>query len=304
MSSSLNDAITQMQQQLDTLVVQISQLQTAKPVDKDVDDFKDEQLTPHIAPMDYTPSEAEAEFYPPIRPSDPLSFFRTDLSDEKFWNDFRGVPKNTAMGYEPPKIPPIIQCSSSVKAQDTQLRNLQKRVAHLTRPVDLFIHQILSLQDNENLDEDTAELCTSFATFIRDHLAALAGRINAVRVENLKASHGIVHKHEEQPLVDPKQYQDEIKVNRALTEAFKPREFSGNQYRNSDNQRHPYRQAHWSKASREQHYRRHDDISGNGRGFRQDENKRYGNTQHRGRSKSRSSQYRKRKGSEEGSRSS
>lgn len=116
------------------------------------------------------------------------------------------------MGYEPSKVPSIIQNSHSARAHDAQLRALQKRIAHLIRPIDLFLHQVWSLEDREFLDtEEMVELCSNFGTFLRDYLAAVAGRINTVRMDNLRATQGASYKADLLQIVDLKQFQEDIK---------------------------------------------------------------------------------------------
>ncbi|KAI1308937.1 hypothetical protein EDD11_004146 [Mortierella claussenii] len=155
-----------------------------------------------------------------IRPPVSLSFFKSDIPNDEIWEQFLAYPKNSAMGYEPPKLPSIIQCSKAGKSHDTQLRTIQKRIAHLTRPVDLFLHQIWSLEGKDNDDaEEMAELCTSFAILIRDQLGAVAGRINTMRMDNLRASQGATFKSDALDLVDPLKLQEEIKSIKAAKSA-------------------------------------------------------------------------------------
>ncbi|KAI1279269.1 hypothetical protein EDD11_001545, partial [Mortierella claussenii] len=56
-----------------------------------------------------------------------------------------------------------------------------------------------------------AELCTNFAILIRDQLGAVAGRINTMRMDNLRASQGAAFKSDVLDLVDPQKLQEEIK---------------------------------------------------------------------------------------------
>ncbi|KAF9899827.1 hypothetical protein EC991_008248 [Linnemannia zychae] len=182
MSTSTNDTVIQLQEQIARMNEQIARLQYAN------DNDKDPQILQQITATFFHPSEAEANRYPAIRPSDPFFLFTKDITDDEFWEEFRGIPKNASMGYEPPKVPTIIQNSNSAKAHDIQLRALQKRIVHLTRPIDLFLHQIWSLEGRESLDtEEMVELCSSFGIFLRDHLAGVSGRINTMRMDNHRA---------------------------------------------------------------------------------------------------------------------
>ncbi|KAF9938370.1 hypothetical protein BGZ67_000211 [Mortierella alpina] len=179
MSTTTEDAIQLFQEQIARLGDQIACLQHATNVDQDP------QIQRRVAATTYYPSNKEAKRYPAIRPSDPLFLFNNDLTDEEFWDQLRGIPKNDAVGYEPPKVPGIIHRSASEKNYDNQLRVLQERIAHLTRPVDLFLRQAWTMEDKKSVDvEDIVEWCTAFGILMRDNLAGFAGRINAMRLAN------------------------------------------------------------------------------------------------------------------------
>ncbi|KAF9943464.1 hypothetical protein BGZ72_004007, partial [Mortierella alpina] len=97
MNTSTNDTIQLLQEQIALMGDQIARLQQATNVDRDP------QIQGQVAATTYFPSDKEAEKYPAIRPSDPLFLFKKDLTDEEFWEQLRKVPKNDAVGYEPPK---------------------------------------------------------------------------------------------------------------------------------------------------------------------------------------------------------
>ncbi|KAI8363308.1 hypothetical protein B0O80DRAFT_492466 [Mortierella sp. GBAus27b] len=231
---------------------------------------------------------------------------------------FRRCPKN-ARGYEPSKVPSVIHLSAAQKAHDQQLRGVQKRLVHLTRPVDLFVHQICSMEGSGPLDsEDVVELCTAFANLmheqlvrigqaeegengagewrgqtdfkhvvvvslvaispfyaaiagvpamlviclassslhdamnpkslacglsmvnprvrgrVRDTAAAAAGRINAIRMNNLRSAQGANYKPDNLDIVEPSKLQEEIKSIQAITNAFNPRQPQYHQQRNGN----------------------------------------------------------------------
>ncbi|KAF9192276.1 hypothetical protein BGZ51_005845 [Haplosporangium sp. Z 767] len=105
--------------------------------------------------------------------------FKNDVTDEEYLEQFRAYPKNHAMGYDPPKVPSIIHRSTEQKAHNNQLYKIQQRITHLTRPVDLFLHQVWSLEDREQLNaEEMVELCSTFAILIRKQLAGRVGTVN------------------------------------------------------------------------------------------------------------------------------
>ncbi|KAF9369010.1 hypothetical protein CPB97_004003, partial [Podila verticillata] len=140
------------------------------------------------------------------------------------------------MGYEPPRVPPIIQNSAMDKIHDLQLRALQKRIAHLTCPVNLFLHQVWSLEDREKLNaKEMVELCLTFAIFLWNNLMGVAGRINTMHKDNLRMAQGASYKDDSLQLVDPKQFQEEIKSIKMLTNAYKPCQTNRTQQKQSDN---------------------------------------------------------------------
>ncbi|KAF9176191.1 hypothetical protein BGZ50_001462, partial [Haplosporangium sp. Z 11] len=65
----------------------------------------------------------------------------------------------------------------------------------------------------------------------------VAGRINTMRMDNLRATQGATFKDDPLHLVDPKQFQEEVKSLKALASAFKPRQTNGNQQKQTENRR-------------------------------------------------------------------
>ncbi|KAI8603746.1 hypothetical protein EDD21DRAFT_15569 [Dissophora ornata] len=213
-SSQDTNTIAALQEQVANMAHQLSLLQCSGDSVKKSDPQLKEQTPIRI----YHPSPKEAERYPPIKPSDPLAFFQNDTPDDEFWEQLRRYPKNSAMGYEPPKIPGVIQLSVSQKAHDQQLRNVQKRLVDLTRPIDFFLHQVWSMEGSGPMDaDDVVELCSTFAILMREQLAATAGRVNTMRIDNLRSSQGTLD------IVDLNKFREQIKSTRAIIDSFKPR---------------------------------------------------------------------------------
>ncbi|KAG0366202.1 hypothetical protein BGZ54_005678 [Gamsiella multidivaricata] len=191
LSMSAANSIDALREQLAQMTEQLARLQERNTTDRDP------QIKNQRPSTVFYPSEAEARRYPPIKPNDPFFLFKHNISDEELWELFRAYPKNHAVGYEPPKIPNGMHSSSAQKAHDTQLRMIQKRIAHLTRSVDLFLHKIWPLEGKEHLDaEEMVELCSTFAILIRDQLAAVGGRITAMRMDNLRPTQGASFKQD------------------------------------------------------------------------------------------------------------
>jgi hypothetical protein len=210
MSNSNADAITALQAQIATMALKLEDLQREQPI-------IDPQLHTPPSVQIFTPSDEEQSRYPPIKPSDPNSFFTQDIPDEEFWEQLRRYPKNSAMGYEPPKIPAVIQLSTSAKNHDNHLKAIQKRLVNITRPIDLFLHQIWSMENQDSLDaEEVVKLCSNFATLIRDQIAATSGKVNSIRLESLRSSRGVNYKQDGLDIVDPSKFQEEIKSTRSL----------------------------------------------------------------------------------------
>jgi len=282
MSTSTNDTLSQLREQIAQMAEQLTRLQNTSTTDKDP------QIQDNVPATTFYPSEAEISRYPALKPSGLLSLFQEDITDDEFWIQFRSIPKTDAVGYEPPRVPPIIQNSATDKIHDLQLRALQKRIAHLTRPVDLFLHQVWSLEDREKLDaEEMVELCSTFAIFLRNNLMGVAGRINTMRKDNLRTAQGASYKDDSLQLVDPKQFQEEVKSIKMLTNAYKPRQTNGTQQKQSNNKRGNQQGYFQNKNQRESKYKRRDDNNDRRPSFHQDRSKRRGNSQQRGRSSSR-----------------
>ncbi|KAF9964012.1 hypothetical protein BGZ73_002081 [Actinomortierella ambigua] len=125
------------------------------------------------------------------------------------------------MGYEPAKVPAVIPLSSSQRAHDTQLRAVPKRLVHITRPVDLFLHQLWTLERSGSIDPDVLELGTAFAELIRDQLSATASKVNAMRIENVRNSQGAGAKSDNLDLVEPGHLQDDVKSAQSLARTLK-----------------------------------------------------------------------------------
>src|ERR1700678_1130752 len=110
MSTSSNDSIDALREQMAQMAEQLARLQRPD------NDNNDPQIKDQRPITVFYPSEAEARRYPAITPEDPLFLFKHDIPDEEIMEQFRDYPKNHAVGYEPPKIPSIIHCSPSQKA--------------------------------------------------------------------------------------------------------------------------------------------------------------------------------------------
>jgi hypothetical protein len=278
-SMNTDETIQLLQEQIARMGDQIARLQHATHVDQDP------QIQGQVAATTYFPSDREADRYPAIRPSDPLFLFKKDLTDEEFWEQLRKIPKNNAVGYEPPKVPAIIHNSTAEKNHDTQLRALQKRIAHLTRPVDLFLHQAWSMEGKESVDvEEMVEWCTTFGILMRDNLAAVAGRINTMRLDNLRATQGTTYKDDALHLVDPKQFQEEVKSYKALANAFKPRQSSSYQ---KDTKFNSDKRSTQRDSTPRDNFKHRDSNNDRRSSFRRERSKRRGDSRQRGRSRSR-----------------
>jgi len=299
-STPSNHDITLLRQEIANIIRQ-ELAATRRPADNDNE--SDPQIRVQTPFTEYSPSEDEARRYPAIRPSDPLSFFKTEINDADFKEALRPFPKNRSMGYKAPKIPSVIyaQSSGTAKAQDSQLRSVQERLAELTRPTHMFLHQMWSLQNRDDLDpEELLELSTEFAMFMCDQLAGLAGKINKTRLDNLRTSQGAAHQDDSLDIVDPHKFQEEIKSIRALTKAFQPRQkvLDGRRDRkggdshgnNSHGNRHG-NNGNWRDSDnynrRSRSRSRRDNDNNNRSSFHRGSRNQRGNSQHRGRSSSR-----------------
>ncbi|KAG0073846.1 hypothetical protein BGZ93_004680, partial [Podila epicladia] len=131
----------------------------------------------------------------------------------------RRYPKNTRVSYDPPALPSVVQCSSSFKTHDGQLARIQGDIAHLTRPIDQLLHQILSAGD---VPEESEVLFVNFANHMREQLELLASKITTVRMDNLRKDKGLPASDTANLLIDPQTFNEEIRTAKALSAAFAP----------------------------------------------------------------------------------
>lgn len=180
---------------------------------------RDEQVAPPVVTELYTPSDKERERCPGIWPEDPRVFFRRTVSADDWNNLLRRYPKNTRVSYDPPALPSVVQCSTTFKAHDGQLARIQGDIAHLTRPIDQLLHQVLSAGD---VPEESEELFVNFANHMREQLELLASKITTVRMDNLRKDKGLPASDTANLLIDPQSFNDEIKAAKSLSAAFAP----------------------------------------------------------------------------------
>ncbi|KAF9584256.1 hypothetical protein BGW38_007045 [Lunasporangiospora selenospora] len=188
-----DDAIAALQHQLAAMAKKLAKLT------QDSTHNKDPQIKDPIQVRTFNPSEEERDRYPPIWPSDPDSFYRNEITDDNFWEQFRPYPKNSKMQYEPPKTTSTVKLNSFQKSHESNLRSIQKRLVNLTRPIDLFLHQIWSMEERDSINaEDMVEICSNLATLMRDHLAGTAGKVQSMRLEVIRQSKGTTYKRHHQ----------------------------------------------------------------------------------------------------------
>lgn len=229
----------------------------------------DQQVVPPVVTELYTPSAEERDRYPALWTDTPQDFFHGGRPADEWNNALRPYPKNTRALYDPPTLPPVLQCTPAFRTHDNQLAKIQQDLAHLTRPIDSILHQIGTAAD---LPAECEELVANFACLMRDRLAALAGKINEVRTENLCKDRGIPSSDPTNLLVDPHVFNERIKTAKALAAAFAPpKNNSGpfNGRNRSDKQGQHQSRGHQGKggnSDRRSHDRR-----------RNDSPKRYGN---------------------------
>ncbi|KAF9368266.1 hypothetical protein CPC16_005528 [Podila verticillata] len=178
---------------------------------------RDEQVTPLVVTELYTPSENKRGHCPEIWLTNPRAFFRRNVSSDDWNNLLRRYPKNMQITYDPPALPSVIQCSSTFKTHDSQLAKIQCDIAHLTRPIDHLLHQVLSAGD---VPEESVELFISFANHMREQLELLASKITTVHMDNLRKDKGLPVSDSDNLPIDPQSFNEEIKTAKALSAAF------------------------------------------------------------------------------------
>jgi hypothetical protein len=126
------------------------------------------------------------------------------------------------------------------------------------------------------------ELCSTFAILIRDQLAAIGGRINTMRMDNLRSTQGATFKQDPLDMVDPYKFQEEIKSIKGLTNAFKPRKPFTQQQKpitQSDNNRTNQQGSQRDRYRRDSNHIRQNNGGDHRSSFHRDNNRRRGHSQ-------------------------
>ncbi|PVZ97409.1 hypothetical protein BB558_006628, partial [Smittium angustum] len=114
-----------------------AQKEPQAPMDQDQENFIVER--PRLADLHAYPALIEAI------PSLEDYFFKSPLGEEKRRMASYSCPKNTATNYQPPILnesnPP-----PSLKKEDSLLQDFQAKLANLTRPIDMLIHNTISFK--------------------------------------------------------------------------------------------------------------------------------------------------------------
>ncbi|KAF9558310.1 hypothetical protein EC968_007192, partial [Mortierella alpina] len=90
-TSTTSNDINDLREQLAQMAKQMAQLQASH---SRIEDPQIERQQPSTV---FHPSDAEAKLYPPIKPSDPLSFYKSDVPDDDIWEQLHKFPKNSSM---------------------------------------------------------------------------------------------------------------------------------------------------------------------------------------------------------------
>ncbi|KAG0326681.1 hypothetical protein BGZ99_009179 [Dissophora globulifera] len=162
----------------------------------------------------FEPSTEERERFQELWPDNPQEFFRGGRPADEWDDVLRRYPKNTRVAYDPPALLPARQRSPASRIRDDQLADIQQDLAHLTRPIDYILHEIRTVVD---LPADCEELITNFACLMRNGLTTVAGRINDVRIENLRKDKESSVNDSAKLQEDSYDFKDRVKTTKAPT---------------------------------------------------------------------------------------
>ena len=138
-------------------------------------------LTPYPAFVEAMPSMAN-------------DFFQTILDDDTRRSFLHQCPRNTARQYQPPPLNDI-ELSERAKQVDRQLRAVQYRLSGITRPIDLFVHDIL------RTNAVSVHTALRFVNTIHSLLADAVSVVTQTRTDSVCRAAGLASA----PVCDPSQ---------------------------------------------------------------------------------------------------
>ncbi|KAF8948977.1 hypothetical protein BGZ52_006368 [Haplosporangium bisporale] len=263
----------------------------------------DPQIRIRPADAEYTPNREELALVPALnQQKDSDAWFRATMDEDERRDSYRNYPKHSKQNFDPPTVPQSVTLSKGYKEVDASLVKIQRRVAHLTRPLDSLVHEGLR---RFNPDDELMHSVLEYAQFVRQEYSYLAGAITELRTELLEKDRSVPKKEKSTALVQPadlaKRIKDHNSISTTLAKANNNNNHGNNNYgshnnrfRNRNNNNNQYSQGQQPNSRGGQHQYRQNSKSGNNNnnnGSNSNRSEYQGNGQsrglHRGRSQSR-----------------
>lgn len=151
-------------------------------------------------------------------------FFRSPLPELERRRFLAECPRNLAREYNAPTLN-AVQMGSTYKRLDSQLADIQFRLSGITRPLDLFLHEVI--QHGSVSCQDAVE----FVNVIHGLLADTASHITQLPVDIMYKGAGIsvtpprIGITKPAPLLDPKTMLDHVSLTKSVMQlGRKPRQ--------------------------------------------------------------------------------
>ncbi|KAG0329383.1 hypothetical protein BG000_000090 [Podila horticola] len=263
----------------------------------------DPQIRIRPADAEYTPNREELALVPALnQQKDSDAWFRATIDEDERRDSYRNYPKHSKQNFDPPSVPQSVTLSKGYKEVDASLVRIQRRVAHLTRPLDSLVHESLR---RFNPEDELMHSVLEYAQFVRQEYSYLAGAITELRTELLEKDRNVPKKEKSNALVQPadlaKRIKDHNSISTTLAKANNNHgnnnngnHNNNNRFRNRNNNNNQTSQGQQPNSRGGQHqYRQNNSNNGgnnsNGTNFNRSDYQGNGQSrgQHRGRSQSR-----------------
>ncbi|KAG2187196.1 hypothetical protein INT44_004868 [Umbelopsis vinacea] len=147
-------------------------------------------------------------------PSLQKDFFRSQMPEADRRKFLSECPRNLERIYQPPPLNSVAMGHAS-KRYDAQLSDVQYRLSGLTRPMDFFLHRVLT-QESVTVDE-----AVDFINVMHELLMDTASHVTQLRIDNMYRGAGIQGQAPRllncnpAPLVDTKELLDHVNLQRS-----------------------------------------------------------------------------------------
>jgi len=215
----------------------------------------DPQIRIRPVEAEYTPNREELALVPSLnQQKDNDNWYRATIDEDERRDRYRNYPKHAKQNFDPPTIPQTLTLSKGYKDVDASLVKLQRRVAHLTRPLDSLVHEGLR---RFNPDDDLMASVLEYADFVRQEYSYLASAIMELRTELIEKDRNVPKKEKSTVLVQPADLAKRIKDHNAITTTL-------GKANNNNNQGNSTNGNHNNKKFRNRHNNNNNQYSSQG----------------------------------------